>query len=82
MNSVYYKIKRYPKNGLVARYRSRVGIHNMNNEYRDASVCWAVSQMYSEMSGRHRAVYHIQLGSSHINFHLGNMNFDIFLMIY
>ena len=82
MNSIYYKIKRNPKNGLVVRYRSRIGIHNMYKEYRDVSVCWDVSQMYSEMSGRHRAVYHILLSSSQINFDLGNMNFDIFLMIY
>eukprot|EP00345_Euplotes_harpa_P001538 CAMPEP_0168323612 /NCGR_PEP_ID=MMETSP0213-20121227/3582_1 /TAXON_ID=151035 /ORGANISM="Euplotes harpa, Strain FSP1.4" /LENGTH=187 /DNA_ID=CAMNT_0008325711 /DNA_START=31 /DNA_END=594 /DNA_ORIENTATION=+ len=43
--------------GLVVRYRSRTGIHNMYKEYRDVSVCGAVSQMYMEMSGRHRAVH-------------------------
>ena len=43
--------------GLVVRYRSRTGIHNMYKEYRDISVCGAVSQMYMEMSGRHRAVH-------------------------
>ena len=29
----------------------------MYKEYRDVSVCGAVSQMYMEMSGRHRAVH-------------------------
>ena len=43
--------------GIVVRYRSRTGIHNMYKEYRDVSVCGAVSQMYMEMSGRHRAVH-------------------------
>ena len=43
--------------GLVVRYRSRTGIHNMYKEYRDVSVCGAVGQMYMEMSGRHRAVH-------------------------
>ena len=43
--------------GLVVRYRSRTGIHNMYKEFRDISVCGAVGQMYMEMSGRHRAVH-------------------------
>ena len=43
--------------GVVVRYRSRTGIHNMYKEYRDVSTCGAVSQMYMEMSGRHRAVH-------------------------
>ena len=43
--------------GIVVRYRSRTGIHNMYKEYRDVSVCGAVGQMYMEMSGRHRAVH-------------------------
>ena len=43
--------------GLVVRYRSRTGIHNMYKEFRDVTVCGAVGQMYMEMSGRHRAVH-------------------------
>ena len=43
--------------GIVVRYRSRTGIHNMYKEYRDVSTCGAVGQMYMEMSGRHRAVH-------------------------
>ena len=43
--------------GIVVKYRSRSGIHNMYKEYRDVSLCGAVSQMYMEMSGRHRAVH-------------------------
>ena len=41
--------------GLVIRYKSRTGIHNMYKEYRDVSVNGAVSQMYMEMAGRHSA---------------------------
>ena len=39
----------------MIRYQSRTGIHNMYKEYRDISLNGAVSQMYMEMSGRHRA---------------------------
>ena len=31
--------------GLVIRYQSRTGYHNMYKEYRDTSLCGAVSQM-------------------------------------
>ena len=41
--------------GLVIRYKSRTGIHNMYKEYRDVSLNGAVSQMYMEMAGRHKA---------------------------
>eukprot|EP00826_Nyctotherus_ovalis_P049547 TRINITY_DN6001_c0_g1_i2.p1 TRINITY_DN6001_c0_g1~~TRINITY_DN6001_c0_g1_i2.p1 ORF type:complete len:188 (-),score=50.65 TRINITY_DN6001_c0_g1_i2:163-726(-) len=41
--------------GLVIRYQSRTGYHNMYKEYRDTSLCGAISQMYMDMAGRHRA---------------------------
>lgn len=43
--------------GVWLRYNSRSGTHNMYKEYRDTTLCGAVSQMYSEMAGRHRARY-------------------------
>ena len=41
--------------GIVLRYLTRTGTVNMYKEYRDVSLCGAVSQMYMEMSGRHSA---------------------------
>ncbi len=41
--------------GIVLRYQSRVGIHNMYKEFRDISLNGAISQLYMEMSGNHRA---------------------------
>merc|ERR1719333_2032758 len=41
--------------GIVLKYRTRTDIVNMYKEYRDNSLCGAVSQMYSEMAGRHSA---------------------------
>jgi large subunit ribosomal protein L18Ae len=41
--------------GVAIRYQSRSGQHNMYREYRDISLNGAVSQMYMEMSGKHRA---------------------------
>jgi len=40
--------------GIWLRYDSRSGTHNMYREYRDLTVCGAVSQLYDEMAGRHR----------------------------
>ena len=45
-------IKNY---GIVLRYLTRTGVVNMYKEYRDNTLCGAVSQMYSEMAGRHSA---------------------------
>merc|ERR1712176_181836 len=45
-------IKNY---GLVIRYLTRTIIVNMYKEYRDTTLCGAVSQMYMEMAGRHSA---------------------------
>merc|ERR1712224_21051 len=41
--------------GIWLRYRSRTDQPNMYKEYRDLTINGAVSQMYAEMSGRHRA---------------------------
>merc|ERR1711998_732068 len=41
-------------NAIWLRYRSRTDQHNMYKEFRDTTVNGAVSQMYSEMAGRHR----------------------------
>ena len=41
--------------GIVLRYQSRTGIHNMYKEYRDISLNGAVSQLHMEMAGNHRA---------------------------
>eukprot|EP00112_Aurelia_sp_Birch-Aquarium-sp1_P026146 Seg909.10 transcript_id=Seg909.10/GoldUCD/mRNA.D3Y31 product="60S ribosomal protein L18a" pseudo=true protein_id=Seg909.10/GoldUCD/D3Y31 len=48
--------------GIWLRYDSRSGTHNMYREYRDMTVCNAVSQCYLDMAARHRARNHsIQL---------------------
>eukprot|EP00444_Apocalathium_aciculiferum_P002603 CAMPEP_0183392354 /NCGR_PEP_ID=MMETSP0370-20130417/7090_1 /TAXON_ID=268820 /ORGANISM="Peridinium aciculiferum, Strain PAER-2" /LENGTH=186 /DNA_ID=CAMNT_0025572273 /DNA_START=90 /DNA_END=650 /DNA_ORIENTATION=- len=41
--------------GIWLRYESRTNTHNMYKEFRDVTINGAVSQMYSEMAGRHRA---------------------------
>jgi len=41
--------------GIVLRYLTRADTVNMYKEYRDVSLCGAVSQMYMEMAGRHSA---------------------------
>jgi len=46
------KVKNY---GIWLRYESRTNTHNMYKEYRDVTINGAVSQLYSEMAGRHRA---------------------------
>merc|ERR1719359_479220 len=40
---------------ITIKYNSRSGTHNMYKEYRDTALVGAVAQMYSELSGRHRA---------------------------
>ena len=45
-------IKNY---GIYLRYLTRTIIVNMYKEYRDTTLCGAVSQMYMEMAGRHSA---------------------------
>ncbi len=41
--------------GIVISYRSRYGHHTLYKEFRSTSLNGAVSQMYSEMAGRHKA---------------------------
>merc|ERR1712083_677503 len=41
--------------GIVLRYLTRTIIVNMYKEYRDTTLCGAVSQMYLELAGRHSA---------------------------
>merc|ERR1712217_184375 len=41
--------------GIWLRYESRTNTHNMYKEFRDITINGAVSQLYSEMAGRHRA---------------------------
>lgn len=40
------------------RYDSRSGTHNMYREYRDVTVCGAITQCYRDMAARHRARAH------------------------
>merc|ERR1711981_56299 len=46
------KVKNY---GIWLRYESRTDTHNMYKEFRDITINGAVSQMFAEMAGRHRA---------------------------
>ncbi|CAD8174204.1 unnamed protein product [Paramecium pentaurelia] len=41
--------------GIVLKYQSRTTIHNMYKEFRDTTLNGAVSQLYQEMAGNHRA---------------------------
>merc|ERR1719238_1166045 len=41
--------------GIWLRYESRTDTHNMYKEFRDITINGAVSQLYAEMAGRHRA---------------------------
>jgi len=41
--------------GIVIKYQSRRAYHNMYREFRDTSLNGAMSQLYSYMSGNHRA---------------------------
>merc|ERR1712196_640250 len=55
VNEIFEKNPNTVKNYAIwLRYRSRSDQHNMYKEYRDMTVTGAVSQMFSEMAGRHR----------------------------
>eukprot|EP00386_Alphamonas_edax_P012355 GDKI01038639.1.p1 GENE.GDKI01038639.1~~GDKI01038639.1.p1 ORF type:complete len:202 (+),score=83.47 GDKI01038639.1:46-606(+) len=57
INEIHEKNPNTIKNFAIwLRYDSRTGTHNMYKEYRDTTQNGAVSQMYSEMAGRHRAL--------------------------
>merc|ERR1711907_634468 len=49
------KVNAVKNYGIVLKYLTRTGVVNMYKEYRDVTLCGAVSQMYSEMAGRHSA---------------------------
>ncbi|CAK9302335.1 unnamed protein product [Gordionus sp. m RMFG-2023] len=46
------KIKNF---GILLKYESRSGVHNMYREYRDLTASGAVTQCYRDMGARHRA---------------------------
>merc|ERR1711941_182946 len=56
INRIYEKRPDTIKNfGIYIRYDSRSGTHNIYKEFRAVSRVNAVSQMYQDMAGRHRA---------------------------
>ena len=56
VNEIFEKRPNHVKTfGIVLRYQSRTGNHNMYKEYRDVSLNGAVSQLHAEMAGNHRA---------------------------
>lgn len=56
INELTEKNSRIVKNyGILLKYDSRSGTHNMYKEFRDTTLCGAVDQLYSEMAGRHRS---------------------------
>ncbi len=56
VNQIFEKRPNHVKTfGIVLRYQSRTGVHNMYKEFRDVSLTGAVSQLHMEMAGNHRA---------------------------
>ena len=54
VNEIFERKTNAIKNfGIAFKYLSRTGIINMYKEFRDTTLCGAVSQMFSEMAGRH-----------------------------
>merc|ERR1739847_253603 len=51
----WYFVSFYKNYGIWIRYDSRSTTENMYREYRDTSLPLAVTQMYRDMGGRHRA---------------------------
>jgi len=43
--------------GVLCRYNSRTGTHNVYKEFRDLTRTGAVDQLYADMASRHRARY-------------------------
>eukprot|EP01101_Sappina_pedata_P012881 TRINITY_DN9229_c1_g1_i1.p1 TRINITY_DN9229_c1_g1~~TRINITY_DN9229_c1_g1_i1.p1 ORF type:complete len:189 (+),score=88.72 TRINITY_DN9229_c1_g1_i1:61-627(+) len=41
--------------GILCRYNSRTGTHNVYKEFRDVTRIGAVNQLYQDMAARHRA---------------------------
>jgi len=46
------KVKNF---GILCKYNSRTGTHNVYKEFRDTSRVGAVTQLYMDMAARHRA---------------------------
>jgi large subunit ribosomal protein L18Ae len=56
LTQIYEKRPNFVKTyGVVLKYQSRTGQHNMYKEFRDTSLNGAIGQLYMEMSGNHRA---------------------------
>ena len=56
VSEIFEKNQRTVKTyGINFRYQSRTAIHNMYKEIRDVSLNGAISQLYIDMSGKHRA---------------------------
>lgn len=56
LNEIFEKNPLRVKNfGIVVRYDSRIGTHNMYKEYRDTTRVGAVQQLYQDLAGRYRA---------------------------
>ena len=56
VNEIYERRVGHVKTfGIVIKYQSRTGVHNMYKEYRDVTLNGAVSQLHAEMAGNHRA---------------------------
>eukprot|EP01103_Thecamoeba_quadrilineata_P012778 TRINITY_DN337_c1_g2_i1.p1 TRINITY_DN337_c1_g2~~TRINITY_DN337_c1_g2_i1.p1 ORF type:complete len:186 (+),score=20.30 TRINITY_DN337_c1_g2_i1:26-559(+) len=55
---IYEKSPHVVKNfGVLCRYNSRTGTHNVYKEFRDLSRNGAVEQLYADMASKHRARY-------------------------
>lgn len=58
VNEIRERNSRIVRNyGITIKYNSRSGTHNMYTEFRSTNMCEAVSMMYQDMAGRHRARY-------------------------
>ncbi|GBG34958.1 60S ribosomal protein L18a [Hondaea fermentalgiana] len=56
VNEIHEKNSNVVKNySITLRYNSRSGTHNMTKEFRDVTLVGAVTQLYQEMAGLHRA---------------------------
>ena len=73
----------YVKNfGIWLRYDSRTGTHNMYKEVRDLTQNGAISQIYAEMAGRHRALASSIQVSAIFNLNLLTVDFLLCLLCY
>ena len=55
VQEVHEKTKNIAKNyGILLKYRSHTGVHNLFKEFRDVSLSGAVNQMYNEIGGNYK----------------------------